>query len=202
MAKRSRPKLDRLMRRPAVPPVAVGKPSTSPSPTSTGVLSVAAAKAPWYHPGIRFGCTQCGACCRIKGYVWLGGPDIARMADFLKLSIDEFRARYVQEHVIEGQDERGLSLVKVPHGCVFLDDATNQCTLHDARPTQCRTFPFWPMALESPEAWEREVVSLCGREALEQGRVYTVEEIVAQSSRISRGGSVRREHEGPQTSAD
>jgi Fe-S-cluster containining protein len=151
---------------------------------------------PWYHEGIQFGCTGCGACCRRKGYVWLCNLDIARMANHFSLSIEEFRSRYTQEIAIEGQDRPGVCLVKAPHGCVFLDDATNKCTVHAARPTQCRIFPFWPMALESPQAWEQEVVALCGREALEQGPIYTVESILAMSSHIVAVGPVPSETAG------
>ncbi len=43
------------------------------------------------------------------------------------------------------------------HDCVFLDRTTHPgkaiCGLYDARPMQCRTWPFWPENLESPEAW-------------------------------------------------
>lgn len=112
------------------------------------------------------------------------------MAQLLGISADDFRARYVQEIAIEGQDEPGVRLTKAPHGCIFLDDATNECRVHDATPTQCRTFPFWPMAIESREAWEREVVSLCGEEAMNEGRVYTASEILAMSAHIVAVGSV------------
>jgi hypothetical protein len=27
------------------------------------------------------------------------------------------------------------------------------CSIHPAKPTQCRLFPFWPELLESPSAW-------------------------------------------------
>jgi Fe-S-cluster containining protein len=153
-------------------------------PAGPTVLPVAAARKPWFHDGIQFGCTRCGACCRSKGYLWLSAPDIARMADHLGMSIDEFRARHTREITVEGQEQPGICVVRAPHGCSFLDDATNECTIHPARPTQCRTFPFWPMLLESREAWQREVGGLCGREALEQGPIYGVDEILAMSSHI------------------
>jgi Fe-S-cluster containining protein len=154
--------------------------SSPPAPTTVPV----AATKPWFHEGIQFGCTGCGACCRRPGYVWLSKPDLTRLASHLGLPIDEFRRRYTQAFTIDGQDEPGVCLTRAAHGCVFLDDTTNACTVHAARPTQCRIFPFWPMALESPEAWQREVGDLCGREALEQGPVYTVEQVLAMSSHI------------------
>lgn len=146
--------------------------------------SMAAAPQPWYQDGLRFGCTRCGACCRSRGYLWLSPPDIVRLAEHLGLSVEAFRAGHTREVVIEGQDQPGISVIMAPHGCRFLDDATNECTVHAARPTQCRTFPFWPMLIESREVWLREVGSLCGREAIEDGPVHTVEEIRALAGRI------------------
>jgi Fe-S-cluster containining protein len=139
---------------------------------------------PWYHAGIQFGCTRCGACCRRKGYVWLCDLDITRLANHLGLPTEEFRARYTRAITIDGQDAPGVCLTKAPHGCIFLDDARNECTVYAARPTQCRTFPFWPMVLESSEVWQQEVEAMCGREALEQGRIYTMDEILAMSAHI------------------
>lgn len=44
------------------------------------------------------------------------------------------------------------------HDCVFLDRDSRPgkavCQIYKARPSQCRTWPWWPENLESPEAWE------------------------------------------------
>ena len=157
-------------------------------PDTLDVRVAAAPAAPWYREGLQFGCTGCGACCRKAGYVWLGKADVARLADHLGLSIEDFRARYTEEVSVPGQDQPGVHLIRAPHGCVFLDDATNGCTVYAARPTQCQTFPFWPRALESPEGWRQDVVALCGQEAVTQGHIYTVEEILTISARIQGSG--------------
>ena len=39
--------------------------------------------------------------------------------------------------------------------CVFLSEH-NQCTIHDVKPTQCRTYPFWPQTLMGKSEWEAE----------------------------------------------
>ena len=188
MGKRPPPRPRRILNRQptaSVPP----RPAPAPPLPELVVLTVAASK-PWYHDGLQFGCTACGACCRRNGYVWLSPPDIARLSAHLGLPVEEFLARYTHSVAVEGQDEPGIHLARAPHGCVFLDDATNACTVQEAKPTQCRLFPFWPMALESPEAWEREVVALCGPEALGQGPVYGADEIRAMAGRISGVGKV------------
>src|SRR4051812_24605039 len=109
MSKGPRRRPDR--RKTAPPPE---RPKPAPTPDLT-VLPIAATK-PWYHAGIQFGCTRCGACCRKKGYVCLSNPDIIRMANHLGLSVEEFRSRYTQETIVEGQDRPGVCLVKAPHG--------------------------------------------------------------------------------------
>jgi hypothetical protein len=38
--------------------------------------------------------------------------------------------------------------------CPFHDEAQG-CTIYEARPTQCRTFPFWPEVVHRKGSWER-----------------------------------------------
>ncbi len=37
--------------------------------------------------------------------------------------------------------------------CPFLED--HGCSIHPAKPTQCRTFPFWPELVEDRDEWNR-----------------------------------------------
>ncbi|MCA8912053.1 MAG: YkgJ family cysteine cluster protein, partial [Planctomycetes bacterium] len=30
------------------------------------------------------------------------------------------------------------------------------CGIYEVRPTQCRTYPFWPDIMRAPETWQRE----------------------------------------------
>ena len=103
----------------------------------------------WYKKGLRFGCTQCGQCCTgAPGYVWVSDEDIKRMAAFLKITDEEFIGKYTRE--IDGR----LALLELPqsYDCIFLQE--KKCLLYDARPKQCRTFPFWPENLVSQKAWD------------------------------------------------
>ena len=100
---------------------------------------------PWYQDGLSFRCSQCGNCCRIEGYVWLNDREIAEMADYLDLELEEFSRRYLRR--VNGH----ISLIEKPnHDCIFWEDG---CSVYPVRPTQCRTFPFWPEHLESRDAW-------------------------------------------------
>jgi Fe-S-cluster containining protein len=133
--------------------------------------------APWYRDGLRFSCTQCGNCCTgAPGYVWVDADEIGRLAEALGLSVDEFGRQFVR------QVGRRYSLIERPNGeCIFWDKAAG-CTVYDARPTQCRTWPFWEENIESKADWELVGLTCPGTD---QGRFYSVEEIEAAAARTS-----------------
>jgi Fe-S-cluster containining protein len=103
----------------------------------------------WYKDGLHFKCTGCGKCCTGEpGFVWITEEEIKQMALFLKISIDEFVRRYARK--IFGR----FSLIenKVNFDCVFLKN--KQCQIYEARPQQCRKFPWWKEILQSKECWD------------------------------------------------
>lgn len=110
---------------------------------------------PWYAEGLRFTCTQCGDCCTgAPGFVWVDDDEIADLARHVGLSVVAFTKKYVRR-----VSDR-LSLVEKPGGdCIFWDKAAG-CTVYPARPTQCRTWPFWPENVETRAEWDR-VCSIC-----------------------------------------
>ena len=126
---------------------------------------------PWFHKGLRFKCTQCGDCCTgAPGYVWVNREEIAALAAHLGLDVADFEAKYVRKVGVR------KSLIEYPNGdCVFLKD--RKCSVYEARPRQCRTWPFWESNLRSEEAWQRtcEVCPGSGK-----GQVVPVEEILRQ----------------------
>lgn len=112
----------------------------------------------WYERGLRFECTQCGACCTgPPGYVSFTEEEGRRIAARLGVSYESFLERYTVDH----DSVRSLAEVRTVHGydCVFLDRSGAAgkavCSLYGDRPLQCRTFPFWPENLKSRGAWER-----------------------------------------------
>lgn len=128
---------------------------------------------PWYANGLRFQCTQCGDCCSgSPGYVWVVNEEIAALAAELQLEVEEFEAKYVRKVGVR------KSLIEYPHGdCVFLKD--RKCTVYNARPRQCRTWPFWDSNLRSPETWEQtcEVCPGSGK-----GQIVPLGEILRQKA--------------------
>lgn len=93
-----------------------------------------------------FKCHQCGACCRWTGHVLLTDGDITRLAVAAGLSEEAFIARYT----VLAANRRQLSLADAPDGsCVLLKES--RCLLYEARPAQCRDFPFgWRVAEGCP----------------------------------------------------
>lgn len=126
---------------------------------------------PWYADGLRFSCTACGKCCTShEGYefVYLENADITRLAKHFGLERRRFLAEYT-----ERQDE--FRILKWPdEHCIFLSESG--CTVYDARPTQCRTWPFWPETLKK-QVWQEEVVPFCPGAG--EGRLYSLSEIRA-----------------------
>ena len=127
-------------------------------------------KKPWYAQGLQFTCTQCGACCSgAPGFVWVDADEIAALAAAMQMDEETFRDRFVRR---VGARE---SLIEYPDGdCIFLDPETRGCLVYEARPTQCRTWPFWSSNLSSQRAW-RETCRACPGAG--QGQLYSLEQI-------------------------
>jgi len=97
---------------------------------------------------IRFTCQPgCTNCCNQKGYVYLTEADVTRAAAFVGLTRAAFERKYIY------RTQRLIRLRK-PAGsqCHFLK--VGACGIHPAKPTQCRTFPFWPDLLNDPDDWK------------------------------------------------
>src|SRR6266480_2182821 len=131
----------------------------------------------WFKDGLRFKCTQCGDCCTgSPGYVWVNPEEIAALAKHFGLSIDDFERQYVR--TIGSRK----SLIEFENGdCVFFDGKTRKCTVYEFRPRQCRTWPFWDSNIATPQAW-KETCQACPGSG--QGKLYSVEEVLAQSAVI------------------
>ncbi len=107
---------------------------------------------PWYKDGLAFQCTQCGQCCTGQpGYVWVTEEEMDAMAKVLNISLDLFKRKYIRQ-----LDNRyALTERKAlnnDYDCVFLKD--KKCQVYQARPIQCRTYPWWNENLNSKQSWD------------------------------------------------
>ena len=99
--------------------------------------------------GLRFECQPgCTECCQQRGFVYLTETDLARAAAFLGMTPAAFERRYVYR-------TRKRLRLRVPRDstCHFL--LGDGCSIHPAKPTQCRIFPFWPELVESRREWKK-----------------------------------------------
>jgi uncharacterized protein len=99
--------------------------------------------------GLRFTCQRgCINCCDQTGNVYLTEDDLIRAARFVNMTVRAFERKYVyrNRHQMRFRKPRDKQ-------CPFLLD--HGCSIHPAKPTQCRTFPFWPELVENRAAWNQ-----------------------------------------------
>ncbi len=133
-------------------------------------------RQPWYADGLHFACLpDCGKCCTRHGdydYVYLDPDDVVRLAGALGLA----REAFLERHVVD--DDGYLALRMSGPDCPYLRGTA--CAVYEARPNQCRTFPFWRENLRSRTAWERLRVFCPGIGA---GDLHALEKIRAVAAR-------------------
>ena len=110
-----------------------------------------------YKDGIRFECQGSGKCCTSHGEfgeVYLTKDDRKNMAKALNLTTTAFTKKFCNN--LDGT----FALKQEPGNpdCIFLKD--KKCGVYKGRPTQCRTWPFWPDVMNA-KAWKKDVVSFC-----------------------------------------
>src|SRR6202012_4519691 len=115
---------------------------------------------PWYKEGLRFQCTECGKCCTGgPGYVWVSEEEMMAIAKLLKISVEKFKRNYTRQ-----RDNRYALVERKSfdnqYDCIFLKD--KKCTVYQARPNQCKTFPWWKNNLNTEESWEIAALSCEG----------------------------------------
>lgn len=88
-------------------------------------------------------CRLCGGKCCIgeSGYIWVKQDEIERIYKFLKIPKDVFMKLYLDK--INYKFSLREIKYKDGYACVFFDTKKKQCEIYEARPNQCRTFPFW-----------------------------------------------------------
>jgi Fe-S-cluster containining protein len=126
----------------------------------------------FYKSGLRFECTRCSTCCRLTpGYVFLSSPDLVALSSAMGLSKKDFLATYCR--TINLGVARRVSLREKPNlDCILWENSG--CSQYEARPLQCRSFPFWSACVSSREEWEIHARNCPG---MGKGTLHTREEI-------------------------
>jgi hypothetical protein len=88
-------------------------------------------------------CAKCGGnCCTGEsGNIFVSVTEITAIAKLLEMDEREFRREYL--HKVAYRYSLKEKIVNGSHDCVFFDRSLNGCSIYQARPLQCRTFPFW-----------------------------------------------------------
>ena len=103
-------------------------------------------------------CATCeGNCCiGESGYIWISMQEIETLAKHLNITSKECFENYLIKYGYKFSiKERKIS--ENNYACIFFDLDKKQCSIYEARPTQCRTFPFWEHFKENID----EVVQEC-----------------------------------------
>ncbi len=88
-------------------------------------------------------CAECqGKCCTGEsGYIWLTPAEMQKIADFLHISPEDFKARYL--HKVKYRYSLKERKCGESYECIFFDTEAKNCSIYPVRPSQCATFPFW-----------------------------------------------------------
>jgi len=88
-------------------------------------------------------CATCeGRCCTGEsGYIYVTKDEIKAIADVLNIDVNELRVKYL----FKKGYKYSIKEFKFndSYECVFYDRESNGCKIYNARPSQCKTFPFW-----------------------------------------------------------
>lgn len=95
-----------------------------------------------------FDCRMCGHCCQGQGGIIASAMEQQRLADYLGISVDDFRAAYTMP-----QGEKIMLRSREDGFCIFFDPQ-RACTVHPAKPDVCRAWPFFRGNLVDATSWE------------------------------------------------
>ena len=110
-----------------------------------------------FKEGINFKCQGSSNCCISRGnygYVYLSKKDLTNIAKYLNIPINLFKKKYCEY----SGGYLHLKEIYSNGNCQFLDN--KRCSIYLARPTQCRTWPFWKENM-NPKKWNKEILDFC-----------------------------------------
>ena len=88
-------------------------------------------------------CNDCkGRCCTGEsGYIYVTKMEALAISEVLGIDIKQL----VSEYLFKKGYKYSIKENKIgeSYECIFYDREINGCKIYDARPLQCKTFPFW-----------------------------------------------------------
>lgn len=128
----------------------------------------------FYEHGLNFSCKRCShCCCGEPGYVFLSMEDLTKLSLWFRLEINDFIKEYCR--LVPFWDGSSVLSLKEKENyeCIFWKDGQG-CSVYEARPVQCSTYPFWSRLLQNEDAWNSEMVDCPG---INTGDIVSKEEI-------------------------
>jgi uncharacterized protein len=115
----------------------------------------------------RFQCKRSGNCCsQPEGRVRVTEDEISAIAALVGLGIDGFRSRFL----LPGPGGDSLFKMGLGPACIFLekDKGLATCSIYEARPGHCRSFPFWDELRDDGPALHKAMRFCPGMEPLDK----------------------------------
>lgn len=106
---------------------------------------------------VKFKCQpDCGKCCISRGqygFVFLTEMDMKNLEAYLGIPRSDWATAsdFLFTRRSNGIPERAWYFTGGEKQCRFLQGT--KCSVYEARPVQCRTFPFWPENM-NPRVWD------------------------------------------------
>ena len=109
----------------------------------------------WEKEPLRFECQpDCFKCCTKPGIVYFDREDIRKAAAYLDFSVAEFKKTFL----MRSDGEWILEVGENGTPCSFLTD--KGCGIHDAKPKQCYSYPFWRENMDSKNMFTKQIITI------------------------------------------
>jgi len=104
------------------------------------------------------GCDTCAGNCCIgeSGNIWINNQEIENLSIHLNIPLEELILNFLEKRGYK-YSLKEVQLSKDNYACIFFDLDKKQCSIYEARPIQCKTFPFWDYFKNNKE----EVIKEC-----------------------------------------
>ena len=110
-----------------------------------------------FYNGMKFKCQGSANCCVSRGnygFVYLSVKDLNRLSKYFNITVNNFKKNYC----VSSNGYLHLKEIYSNGNCQFLNN--KKCSIYPARPTQCRTWPFWNENMNTKK-WNKELINFC-----------------------------------------
>lgn len=110
-----------------------------------------------YKNGINFKCQGSSNCCVSRnnyGFVYLSNKDLLRFSKFYSIT----KKKFIDKYCNYTDGFLHLKEIRKNGECLFLNK--KKCSVYKARPSQCRTWPFWNENMNA-KVWNEDISINC-----------------------------------------